>query len=167
MASSSSSMPMSLVDEVSSTGARMLSRTPLWRHASSSASRDRLALEVLREDVVVRLGRRLQQLVPAERHLVDEVVGDRHLVAGAVLVEPRTAVDDVHVALERVGLADGHLERRDLAAELGAQGVHRGHRVGVLAIAPGDHEEGRASQRAALCDRVLGARPDGRAERPW
>ncbi len=125
--------------------------------------RDRLSFEVLGEDLVVGFGRCLQQLVPPQRHLIDQVLRDGHLVTGAVLVDPGAAMDHVDVPPEPVPLADGHLEGRDLAAELGAQGVHGSHRVSVLPVATGHHEEGRASQRAALCDRVLGARPDGRA----
>ena len=124
--------------------------------------RDGLALEVLVEDVVVRLRGGLEQLVPAKRHLGCQVVGHGDLVTLAVLVDPGPAVDHVHVAPEGIGPADGDLERRDLAAELVAEGIDGRHRVRVLAIAAGDDEEGRASLRPALGDGVLGARPDGR-----
>ena len=65
--------------EPTSTGARIDSLTPLRRHASSSGVGDLLALEVLRQDVVVRLGGGLEQLVAAARHLVGHAVGDRRL----------------------------------------------------------------------------------------
>ena len=61
------------------TGARIDSLTPLRRQASSSASRDLLALEVLGQDVVVGLGGRLEQLVAPARDLAGQLVGDRDL----------------------------------------------------------------------------------------
>ena len=57
-------------------------------------------------------------------------------------------MDEVDVAAEGVGLADGELERRDLVAEGVAEGVEDGRRVGVLAVALVDDEEGRGPVRA-------------------
>ena len=87
---------------------------------------DLLALEVLRQDVVVGLGGGLQQLVAARGDLVGQLGRDGDLLALAVLVWLRLAVDEVDEAAERVGRADGHLERRDLVAELRPQRVERG-----------------------------------------
>ena len=122
---------------------------------------DLLALEVLGQDVVVGLGRGLEQLVAPPRDLVGHVVRDRDLdLLRAVLEPPRLAMDEVDVALERLGRADRELERRDLVAEGRAQGVERGGRVGVLAVALVDEEARRGPGRAAQRDRLLEARLD-------
>ena len=118
---------------------------------------DLLALEVLGQDVVVGLGGRLEQLVAAGRDLVGEVVGDRDLDLVRAVEPPRLAVDEVDVALERLGGADRDLERRDLVAEAGPQRVERGRRVGVLAVALVDEEAGGGPGRAAEPDGVLEA----------
>ena len=103
----------------------MDSRTPLWRHASSSASEISSSLEVLLEDVVVRLGRGLEQLVAAAGDLVGQLGRDRDLDLLAALEAPGLAVDEVHVAAERVGGPDRELERGDLVAEDAPQLVER------------------------------------------
>ena len=90
---------------------------------------DLLALEVLGHDVVVGLGRGLEQLVAAAGDLVGELVGDRDLDLVVAVPAVRLAMDEVDVAAERLGRADGQLERRDLVAERGAQGVEGGGRV--------------------------------------
>ena len=64
-------------------------------------------------------------------------------------------MDEVDVAAELLGRADGQVERRDLVAERRAQGVQRGRRVGVLAIALVDEEARRAAARPAERDRGL------------
>ena len=63
---------------------------------------DLLALEVLRQHVVVGLGRGLEQLVAARGDLVGELVRDRDLDLLAALEPLGLAVDEVDVALERV-----------------------------------------------------------------
>ncbi len=69
-------------------------------------------------------------------------------------------VDEVDVAGERLGGADGDLERGDLGPEARAQGVEGGRRVGILPIALVDEEAGRPAGRAAEGDRRLEARID-------
>jgi len=66
-------------------------------------------------------------------------------------------MDQVDVAAERVGLADGQLERGDLGAERLAEGVEHARRLGVLAIALVDDEEGRGPVGPPQGDRVLRA----------
>ena len=70
-------------------------------------------------------------------------------------------MDEVDVALERFGGADGQLERRDLVAEARAQGVQRRRRIGVLAVALVDEETrrgaGRTSQRHGVLEAGLNA----------
>ena len=78
---------------------------------------DLLALEVLGQHVVVGLGRGLEQLVAAARDLVGELGRDRDLGALALLPDVRLAVNEIDVAAERVGLADGQVQWRDLVAE--------------------------------------------------
>ena len=80
-------MPMSCAAEVTITGARIESRTPRWRQASSSCVGDLLALEVLGQDVVVGLGGGLEQLVAAARDLVGQL--GRDLDLGALAASPR------------------------------------------------------------------------------
>ena len=121
---------------------------------------DLLALEVLGQDVVVGLGRRLQQLVAAAGDLVGELGRDLDLGALALLPDVRLAMDEVDVAAERVGPADRQVERRDLVAERCPQRVERGDRVGVLALAAGDDEERRRAGGATQRDSPLGARLD-------
>ena len=86
---------------------------------------DLLLAEVLLEHVVVGLGRRLEQLVPAPRDLVGELVGDRDLDLLAALEPLGLAMDEVDVAAERVRGADRDVERRDLVPERLAQRVER------------------------------------------
>ena len=62
--------------------------------------RDLLALEVLGQDVVVRLGGGLQQLVAAGRDLAGKLVRDRDLDLLRTVEPERLAVDEVDVALE-------------------------------------------------------------------
>ena len=59
---------------------------------------DLLALEVLREHVVVGLGRGLEELVPPRRHLVGELVGDRDLDLVRAVPSVCLAMDEVDVA---------------------------------------------------------------------
>ena len=87
---------------------------------------DLLALEVLGQDVVVGLGRRLEQLVAPADDLVGELVGDRDLDLGGAVPAEGLAVDEVDVALERFGRPDRQLERRDLLAEGRPQRVEGG-----------------------------------------
>ena len=89
---------------------------------------DRLALEVLREDVVIGFGGGFEELVAPGRDLVGEVGRDRDLHLGLAVPLVGLVVDQVHVALERVGGPDGELERRDLVAERRPQLVERGRR---------------------------------------
>lgn len=138
----------------------MLSLTPLRRQASSSGSVDLLAVEVLGEDVVVGLGRGLEQLVTPARDLIDEIGRDRDLGLAVRLGPPGLAMDQVHVAAERVGRADRQLEGRDLRAERGAQPVERGGRIGVLAIALVDEEAGGRTGRPSERDGGLEPRLD-------
>ena len=118
---------------------------------------DLLALEELHQHLVVGVSRGLEQLLAAGRDLVGQGLGDGHLRALAVLVGVGLAVDQVDVAFEGVGLADGQLERCDLAAELGAQRVERAGGIGVLALTAGDDEDGRRVAGAREAHGVLGA----------
>ncbi len=117
--------------------------------------RDLLLTEVLLEHVVVRFGRGFEQLVAAEGHLVGQLGrdGDLHVHGAVELVG--LAMDQVHVAGERLPGADRDVERGDLVAERGAQGVERRRRVGVLAVALVEHEAGRDAGLAPGPDRRL------------
>ena len=138
--------------------------TPLRRHASSSGSDDLLALEVLGQDVVVRLGGRLEQLVPAAGHLGLQLGRDRDLDLGRAVPGPGLAVDEVDVALERLGGADRQLERRDLVAEGRPERVEGRRRVAVLALALVDEEAGGGVRLAARSRRRARARPRRRSD---
>ncbi len=122
--------------------------------------RDLLALEVLGQDVVVGLGGGLDELVAAGRDLALELGRDRDLDLLLPVPAVGLAVDEIDVAGERLGLADGELQRRDLGAEGIAQGVEDGRGVRVLAVALVDQEEGCRAVRAREGDRVLRARLD-------
>ncbi len=140
-----------------STGARMLSLTPLRRQASSSGSETSSPSRYLVEHVVVGLGRGLQELVAPRRHLIGELVGDRDLDLVRAVPLVRLAMDEVDIAVERVGGPDRDLERRDLVAERRAQRVERRRRVGVLTVALVDEETGRRPGLAAQGDGLLEA----------
>ena len=56
-----------------------LSLTPLRRHASSSGSETSSPSRYFIEDVVVRFGGRLEELVAPPRDLAGQLVGDRDL----------------------------------------------------------------------------------------
>ena len=118
---------------------------------------DLLALEVLGEDVVVGLRGGLQELIAARGDLGLQLGRDRDLDLLLAVPPVGLAVDEVHVAGERVGLADGQLERRDLGAEGVPQGVEDGGGVRVLAVALVDHEEGRGVVPPGQRHRVLRA----------
>ena len=121
---------------------------------------DLLALEVLHEHVVVRLGGGLEELIPPARHLVGHPVGDRRLDLLAAVERERLPVDQVDVAREVVGRADRELERRDLVAEGRPERVERRGRVGVLLVALVDEEARRGPGRPPERDRLLEARLD-------
>ena len=107
---------------------------------------DLLALEVLRQDVVVGLGRGLEQLVAAARDLVGQLVRDRDLDLLRAVPASRPCGGRGRRSRERLGRADRELERRDLVPERRAQRVERGRRVGVLAVALVDEEAGRRAR---------------------
>ena len=116
---------------------------------------DLLALEVLREDVVVGLRGGLEQLVAAAGDLALELGGDGDLDLGLAVELPGLAMDEVDVAVEALAGADREVERRDLVAERGPERVEGDRRVGVLAVALVDEEEGRPTGRSAERDGVL------------
>ena len=118
---------------------------------------DLLLAQVLLEHGVVRLRRSLEQLVAAPGDLVGELGGDRDLHLRAALEPVGLAMHEVHVAAERVGGADGEVERCDLVAEGRPQGIQRRTRVRVLAVALVEHEAGRRAGRTAGLDRRLEA----------
>ena len=118
---------------------------------------DLLALEVLGHDVVVRLGRSLDQLIAAGRHLAGQVRRNRDLRLLAARHLVGLAMDEVHVAGERLGRSDRDVQRRDLLAERGPEGVQRVARVGILTVALVDEEERRAPVRASQRHRRLEA----------
>ena len=97
--------------------------------------RDLLLAEVLLEHAVVRLGGRLEQLVPPPGDLVGQLRRDRDLDLLAALELPRLAVDEVDVAAEGLRGADREVERRDLVAERLAQRIEGRPRIRVLAVA--------------------------------
>ena len=66
-------------------------------------------------------------------------------------------MDEVDVAVERLGGADRELERGDLVAEGRPERVERRRRVGVLAVALVDEEAGRGVRPARERDRLLEA----------
>ena len=66
-------------------------------------------------------------------------------------------MDEVDVAAERLGGADGDLQRGDLVAERRAEGVERCGRVGVLAIGLVDEEARRPAGRSSERHRLLEA----------
>ncbi len=128
---------------------------------------DLLAVEVLGQDIVVRLGRRLEQLVAAARHLVGQLGRDLDLGALAVLPRVCLAMDEIDVAAERVGPADRQVQRRDLVAERGTQGVKRGGRIRVLTLAAGNHEERGRARGSVQARPPARCRPRRRPTRPW
>jgi hypothetical protein len=123
---------------------------------------DLLAVEVLDEDVVVGLRGRREELLTASGDLVGQILGDRDLDLRGAVPAVRLAMDEVDVALERLGGADRDLERRDLLAERRAQRVEGSPRVGVLPVALVDEEARGAPRRAAQADRLLEAGLDAR-----
>ena len=148
---------MPFAAEATRTGARIDSRTPLWRQASSSASEISSPSRYFVEHVVVGLGGGLEQLVAPARDLVGELGRDRDLDLACPLEPVRLAMDEVDVAAERLRGADREVERRDLVAERGPQRVERGRRVRVLAVALVEHEAGRRSVSTGQRDRRLEA----------
>ena len=150
-------MPMSRTADVSSTGARMLSRTPLWRHASSSASVTSLPSRYLSRTSSSASAAASSSW--SRRRATSATRSSGRAPRGAsLLVQPGPAVDHVDGAREGLTLADGHLERRDLVAELRAQRVNGPHRVGALTVAVGDHEDRGLRQGTAESDGGLRAR---------
>ncbi len=116
---------------------------------------DVLALEVLGHDVVIGLGRGLEQLVPAPRDLVGELVGDGDLDLVVAVPAVRLSMDEVHVAAEPFGCPDGQLDGRDLVAEGGPQRVEGRRRVGVLPVALVDEEARGGVRGPGVGDRLL------------
>jgi len=106
---------------------------------------DLLALEVLGHDVVVRLGRSLDQLIAAGRNLAGQVRRNRDLCLLAARHLVGLAMDEVHVAGERLGRSERDVQRRDLLAERGPEPVQRIARVGILSVAFVDEEECRTA----------------------
>ncbi len=117
--------------------------------------RDLLALEVLGQDVVVRLGRGFEQLIAARGDLSGKLVGDRDLDLLRTVEAERLAVDEVDVSLERLRRADRQVERRDLGPERRPQRVQRLRRVGVLAVGLVDEEAGRGVRGTRLRNGLL------------
>ena len=148
-------MPLSALP--TRTGARIDSLTPLRRHASSSGSEISSPSRYLVRTSSSASAAASSSWSRRGRDLVGEVVGDRDLDLVRAVEPPGLAVDEVDVALERLGGADRDLERRDLVAEAGPQRVERGRRVGVLAVALVDEEAGGGPGRAAEPDGVLEA----------
>ena len=139
------------------TGARSESRTPRCRQASSSAS------------VISSPSRYLARTSSsaseaASRSWSRRVATSASISAGIadldlLLAVPAVglAMDEVDVAAEGVGLAEGELERRDLVPEGVAEGVEDSGRIRVLAVALVDDEEGGGPVRARQRDGVLRA----------
>ena len=121
---------------------------------------DLLALEVLRQDVVVGLGRGFEQLVPATGDLVVHLGRDRGLDLLAALPRVGLAMDEVDVASEAVGRADGQLDRRDLLPEGRPKRIERRGRIGVLLVALVDEEARGRGRRSRQRDRLLETRLD-------
>ena len=122
--------------------------------------RDVLLPQVLLEDRVVRLGRSLEQLVPAQGHLGGHLGRHGDLDLAAALEPPGLAVDEVHVAGEGVRGPDGEMQRGDLVAEHAAQLVEGAHGIRVLAVALVEHETGGRVGGAPDLDRRLQAGVD-------
>ena len=117
-----------------------------------------LAVEELHEHLVVSVGGRLQQLFAAQRDLRGQFVRDGRLKSLAVLVDPGRAVHEVHVALEAVGLSDGHLQRRRSWRRRPCAGRSTAAMGSAFArSAAGDEEYGRRVRLAAQADSRLGA----------
>jgi hypothetical protein len=116
---------------------------------------DLLALEVLREDIVVGLGGRLEELVSAQGDLVRHPLRDRDLDLRLAIEAPCLAVDEIDVALEGLAGADRDVERRDLRPEGRPEGVERPRRIGVLLVALVDEEAGRGVRRPPERDTLL------------
>jgi hypothetical protein len=126
---------------------------------------DLLALEVLRQDVVVRLGCRLEQLVAATGDLAPRARPGWDLDFLEPSQPVRLAVDEVDVAAERVGSADRELERAILSRTPRRSASRAAVGVRVLAVALVDEEAGavfvaRPSRRPAP------GRPRRRPRRP-
>jgi len=116
---------------------------------------DLLALEVLREDVVVCLRGGFEQLVASLVDLAGQLVGDRDLDLLRSVELVRLAVDEVDVAAELLALADRDLEGGDLVAERRTEGIEGVRRVGVLPVRLVDEEAGRGVRRPPEGDRLL------------
>ena len=119
---------------------------------------DLLLAEVLLEHRVVRLGRGLEQLVAAQGHLVGHLGRDGDLDLLAALEAVRLAVDEVHVAAERVRRADREVERaRPCCRRRARSSSSARSRVRVLAVALVEDEAGRGVRGPPDLDRRLQA----------
>ncbi len=121
-----------------------------------------LAVEVLDQDVVVGLGGGREELVAAHRDLVGELLGHRDLDLVRAIPLVGLAMDEVDVAIERLGRPDRDLERGDLVAERRPQGIERRGRVGVLAVRLVDEEACRRPALATQGDGLLEPGADAR-----
>ena len=87
--------------------------------------RDLGAFEVLRQHLVVRLRRGLEELVAPRRHLVGHAGRDRDLDVLGAVPPPCRPMDEIDVSLERFGRPDRELEWRDLVPEDGPELIER------------------------------------------
>ena len=114
---------------------------------------ERLAVEVLHHQLVGGLRGRLHQRLATGLLAGAHLVGDRHLLRRAALVDVGVLLDHVDVATERLRGADRQVDRRDLGPELRLQAVE--HRVVVRVLAVHLVDEDEARQLA-----LLGQPPD-------
>ncbi len=119
---------------------------------------DLLAVEVAGHQLVAGLGRGLDERLAARLLARAHLVGDRHLLWLAGLVDVGVLLDHVDVATERLGGADRQVDRGDLWPELGLQPVQ--HRVVVRVLAVHLVDEDEAGELPLLGEAPDLLRPD-------
>ena len=148
-------------------------RCRAWRRPPSTGTRvpgaDRLAeggqhlllldaavFEILGEEVVVRLGHRLHELLAPGLGVVHDVAGDIGLLDLAVHGEERLHGDEVDHALEARLRPDRHLERAEPALEALLERLERAVEVGALAVEPVDDDGARQAVLVGVLPDLLG-----------
>jgi hypothetical protein len=125
---------------------------------------DRLAVQVLLENLVVGLADLLDQLLaevlrvvgPDGRNVADEVVGAHRFV----LIGHRLHPDEVHHARELVLGADGQMDRHRVAPQLGRDLLERALEVGADAVHLVDEADARHAILVGLAPHRLRLRLD-------
>ena len=118
--------------------------------------------EELLHELVFALGHRLDELLVLGLGPLGQVGGNRPVGPLAVLEEMGLHADEVHGSLEALLLADGDLERHDLAAELLVERLHHAVERGALPVHPVDDEEDGALELGRELPGLLGLDLDAR-----